>query len=719
MVDSANTIWRDFVTEGVPTSGMHEPRKAKIRDWGRYLESLTQAAGYGNTVWFATKALLDADLAHAAGTPAVVYADTTAANNGIYIKSGASGAGSWGQILTYLPGYQFVVATNAGEGSENAIVASSSPRVAYTDGVQLIRLNITDTNTSADVLVTFDGGAGLAIKVASGNKPAIGGLTAGMSVLGFVDQGATVFTLVSDQAATAVQTAAEAAQAAAETAQAAAEAAADLAQGVSVAIPVVHSHAALKLVDTVENTEAILSLNGKQVVARWDSSIQPGMDTVDPDEIKFVQPNPAASGAWILPFEKKQVGVLQQIKYRLETGRVDFPMVGDSNQAFQGYGNDHGLAYALDDAGYPMYATGLLSINENNADGAGLGYFYAYNAAQPLLGATSGAPLALDDYLDKGAGGLGPHQYGYLASGTFSNGNNSGMSISVGSPLRPDINNLRYHLHYGTVDSGSGSFRISWRNGGPSYTQQSESALVTTNTGSFGIEIATVDLNANPAFASIAVQARLTSTTDGITGPYFGLWQRVEAPGVATGYSVHTLDAHGGGSARTIAYDLQQMSATAKAYFMDECARLQGARKTIACVISLGANDRSASGSLPSLGPAAIEDEDSAAAYVDNHRAIITELTDAYSGDERDLFFLIVPTHPIASTPDVELEAYRSAIEVLEHYVPRCQVINTRELTSYAEILAAGGYASGGSDTNHLVQAGSEFVWPKILEAVL
>ena len=47
------------------------------------------------TVAKTTKALLDADLAHAADTTAIVYADATDANNDLYIKVGASGAGSW------------------------------------------------------------------------------------------------------------------------------------------------------------------------------------------------------------------------------------------------------------------------------------------------------------------------------------------------------------------------------------------------------------------------------------------------------------------------------------------------------------------------------------------------------------------------------------------------------------------------------------------------
>ncbi|MFC3716794.1 hypothetical protein ACFONC_11595 [Luteimonas soli] len=55
---------------------------------------LAQASG---SIGFATKAALDADLAHAAGALAVVTNDSTATNNGTYRKTGASGSGSWVQ----------------------------------------------------------------------------------------------------------------------------------------------------------------------------------------------------------------------------------------------------------------------------------------------------------------------------------------------------------------------------------------------------------------------------------------------------------------------------------------------------------------------------------------------------------------------------------------------------------------------------------------------
>lgn len=53
------------------------------------------AAASGAVKGYETKALMDADLAHDDGTLALVTNDPTAANNGTYRKSGASGSGSW------------------------------------------------------------------------------------------------------------------------------------------------------------------------------------------------------------------------------------------------------------------------------------------------------------------------------------------------------------------------------------------------------------------------------------------------------------------------------------------------------------------------------------------------------------------------------------------------------------------------------------------------
>lgn len=211
MALTAAEVFRDYATDGVPASGVHEPKKSEIRAWGGNIDLMLNAGGLGNAVWKASRTLLTDDLAHAADTIAVVYDDSASANNGLYVKIGASGSGSWSQITTFLPGYQFVTATDDGGSTVNAYSMDTNPRLPFGDGVALVEFVVPATNTSATVTVSFDGDAPLTIKTASGNPPTIGGLIEGMPVSG-VKIGSNFF-MRSDQASGAIQAAAEAAAA--------------------------------------------------------------------------------------------------------------------------------------------------------------------------------------------------------------------------------------------------------------------------------------------------------------------------------------------------------------------------------------------------------------------------------------------------------------------------------------------------------------------------
>jgi hypothetical protein len=212
-VPKMNEVARDFVTDGVPSSGPHEIRKPELRSWGTWVETLISAGGLGGATWKEARAILNADLAHPDGALGVVYDDGTSANNGLYVKVGGAGSGSWSQITTFLPGYQFVTATDAGS-SANAYSMDTTPRLPAGDGVALVEFLVPVTNTSNTVTISFDGEAALTIRTASGNLPAVGGLIAGMPVSG-VKIGAD-FYMRSDQASAALLTQIEAI---AETAQ--------------------------------------------------------------------------------------------------------------------------------------------------------------------------------------------------------------------------------------------------------------------------------------------------------------------------------------------------------------------------------------------------------------------------------------------------------------------------------------------------------------------
>lgn len=91
------TAFRDFVVEGIASSGPHDVIKEEVRAIGPLIEQGITTAGLGALVDVIkdTKANLDADLAHPADTVALVFSDATQTNNDLYVKTGASGAGAW------------------------------------------------------------------------------------------------------------------------------------------------------------------------------------------------------------------------------------------------------------------------------------------------------------------------------------------------------------------------------------------------------------------------------------------------------------------------------------------------------------------------------------------------------------------------------------------------------------------------------------------------
>ncbi len=209
---TAATVFRDYETDGVPSSGAKKPKKSEIRQWGAGIESAIQAYSSGaGSIAKDTRAALFVSLEYNSFTTAWVYADPTVEYNGIYRKNGAPGTGSWTLILP-LP-YSFIIASDVGAGTPNAIQATTSIPVSES---ALVWLNIFEANTTSPVTVSFNGGAALTIKTNTASDVVAGGLSSGMIVLGI--KSGSIFRLVSDQASAAIVAAAEAAKDAAEAA---------------------------------------------------------------------------------------------------------------------------------------------------------------------------------------------------------------------------------------------------------------------------------------------------------------------------------------------------------------------------------------------------------------------------------------------------------------------------------------------------------------------
>ncbi len=207
MVKTADEIFRDHTTEGVPSSGAWEPYKPDIREWGRHIEYLSVAITTAGGKIYATKLTMQADLTPAANTPAIVLNDGTPANNGLYRKVGGPGTGSWALELALVPGYQFIKAVDAGAGTANAIVATSSIPVPDTANIALMQMAVFEANTGATTLA-INGGSARPVVTNDGNPLQSGYFSAGRTVL-FVFDG-TNYRLLTDVVASAIVSAAEA-----------------------------------------------------------------------------------------------------------------------------------------------------------------------------------------------------------------------------------------------------------------------------------------------------------------------------------------------------------------------------------------------------------------------------------------------------------------------------------------------------------------------------
>lgn len=172
---TASEVFRDFETDGVPSSGAHHPKKSNIRRWGAQVETIISAITSNGGLVYATKALLEGDLFHGANAMAWVVGDPVAANNGIYGKIGASGLGTWVRRAD-LP-YSFAVGSDLGTGYANAIKITTDVPVS---DKMIVAFRLFRNSNAQPVTVSINNGPALTLK--SNRGADVTGLTAGMEI---------------------------------------------------------------------------------------------------------------------------------------------------------------------------------------------------------------------------------------------------------------------------------------------------------------------------------------------------------------------------------------------------------------------------------------------------------------------------------------------------------------------------------------------------------
>lgn len=194
---NAATVYQDG-----PTANPYQPDKAQIRALLTSYEDVMNAFTTAGGLIYSTRSEMNSDLNHSAYAMAWVIADASAANNGIYKKTGDAGSGAWVRVGE-LP-YSFVKA-DVVAGTANAIAVTTL--IPISDLILAVfTLNLTTTATP--VYVSFNGGGNLRIITNTGFDPDVGALRAGMTLAGFKSGGD--FRLLTDNMASALLSALEA-----------------------------------------------------------------------------------------------------------------------------------------------------------------------------------------------------------------------------------------------------------------------------------------------------------------------------------------------------------------------------------------------------------------------------------------------------------------------------------------------------------------------------
>lgn len=399
----------------------------------------------------------------------------------------------------------------------------------------------------------------------------------------------------------------------------------------------------------------------------------------------------------------------------LANRRVDFVAIGDSNQLLSGHGWDHGMQASLS-ARYPMYATALMSQNENSGNGAGMGYKYARLG---VIGASSGAPSQLAAYDT----GLYPANYAYLDdAGSFSASSNNGLNIDVDCPI--DVNaNLRAEYHYGTFPAGTGQLQPAIRRNSSPYNTLANAAVLNPVTGAYGMARADVTLAA--AARNFALAVRWASpglaNTD---GPFFGSYFRLINTDRTAGFAYHSFAAYGGSPTRVPASAIIAASDTSLSYYFTQIRRVQLQTQSqvyVIVTINEGMNDRN-DGANNSVGPTPAAG-DTAAGFADNHQAIINRLRAIWTlngwSHEDELYFVLIPSHPVSNPDDAKLVSYRTAAEAVAAANVNTCAINLERILNFTEMAqGSAGYYTSAGDRAHLSQTGYEQVGTKIVQAI-
>lgn len=380
---------------------------------------------------------------------------------------------------------------------------------------------------------------------------------------------------------------------------------------------------------------------------------------------------------------------------------VDLVCIGDSVQLFNGYGWDAALTRAFaENENFGIWASPLwpqnATGNQYNSQG------YLMSGLSGATGVNTGADAAFADLR------LPDASYLYTASGPIGGAN--GCVISQNGPISTNAA-MRYHVYYGTFDSGAGSFRLGARMEDAPYSSLGvDGSVVSTNTGVKGEAKTSIDLPAGVRAHQVGFKLQRATAS---AGPTIFLAQRVQDRGKTKGLSVHSFYARGGQSLWDMASFFQgavtdaigdNVTADRILWGFGKLRDLQiemGHKPIIVVRICSGLNDRNEA-NTPSRGDLAYSGSASSAlAYGDNLNGLINAIEAAWKAKGwplDELFFHILTSYPVSNTDD--MASYRSGTRMIAQSRERCSFTDLSILVPYADTSANSGLADATHPTN-------------------
>ncbi len=394
------------------------------------------------------------------------------------------------------------------------------------------------------------------------------------------------------------------------------------------------------------------------------------------------------------------------------TRRVDIVMMGDSNQAYTGTGYGFYLDKAMGER-FGIYASPICA-----------GDFTSQQHSATRITA-SGAPDTPSNAdlaeLMSNVSGLTIKAQALNANVASASSLVGGIVVNADSSLNVS-SALRFWFAWGgSSEFAGGSLKPGVRLGYSPYSAVAvTSEAISTTTDFDGLRITVVDIPAQTRTG--AIEGRFVGPTGSQTGPFVNYYARAERVDRSSGASVSTLYSGGGQSAWNMSWALQKAPDQTLTTFFSEIRRLQisaGYSPIVVVYVNTGLNDQNET-KTPSRGPARVYGSGSTPAeYVDNIRGIkrrIERIFEINGWSTGELYWLIVPSHPIASPDAAALVSYRAAAQA--DLVPDGQtsVIDMSTLTNYAEMTANSWYDGGG--VYHLTNAGYEEMAQRIVALI-